>query len=94
MHLLCLWCLTAGTTLAHLRCSGLARGACPAGAPPIHAAILAQLLCGFLLASLLAYLREARTRRRFLHTSHRAAAYLRRQALPASQPAPAAPVRA
>lgn len=91
MHLLCLWLLTAGATLAHVRPASCPRaGACPA-APPITVVILSQLVCGFLLASLLAYHSEAGRRRRFLRTSHRAAAFLRRQALPpTSPPAPAA----
>ncbi|PRW57073.1 hypothetical protein C2E21_4280 [Chlorella sorokiniana] len=91
VHLLCLWVVTAGATLAHVRGAGCpTAAACPA-ALPITAVIAAQLVVGFLLASLLAYQAEAGRRRRFLHTSHRAAAFLRRQALPPTSP-PAAGV--
>lgn len=89
IHLLCLWCLTVGATLAHVRGGG-GGGACPAN-PSITAVILSQLVFGFLLASVLAYLREAGRRRRFLLTSHRAAACLRRQALPPTSPPALAP---
>lgn len=78
--LLCLWVATAGASLGHLHA---------AHALPLTAVILAQVL-SFLLASLLAYQREARLRRRFLHTSRRAAACLggrpKRQGLPPLSP--------
>lgn len=89
VHLLCLWIVTAGATLAHVRSGGCSTpAACPATAS-ITAVIASQLIIGFLLASWLAYTREASRRRRFLHTSHRAASFLRRQALPPPPPAPA-----
>lgn len=57
LHLLCLWALTAACSVAHLS------GACPAAAAT---ALLAQLLVGFLLSTLLAYRREQRLRSSFL----------------------------
>jgi len=66
LHLLCLWVLTAGTTVAHTL-SG--------SATSVGGALLAQLLLGFLLSSCLVYRREAHLRASFLN-SRRAAACL------------------
>lgn len=83
LHLLCLWVLTASTTLAHTR-SGSATSA--------GGALLAQLLLGFLLSTCLVYRREAELRARFLN-SRRAAACLAasgsRQKRPPQAPVPA-----
>jgi hypothetical protein len=72
MHLLCLWVLTAGASLAHMRCRA---AAAPSLLVSLPAAMMAQLVAGFLLSSLLVYMREARLRAGFL-ASRRAAAGL------------------
>lgn len=68
LHLLCLWICTAGTSFAHIMSGGATSASLPA-------AMLAQLLIGFLLSSLLVYRREAHLRKAFL-ASRRAAACL------------------
>ncbi|KAL4451770.1 hypothetical protein ABPG75_007432 [Micractinium tetrahymenae] len=57
LHLLCLWALTAASSVAHLSGSGPASAAW---------ALLAQLVVGFLLSTALAYCRELRLRGSFL----------------------------
>lgn len=73
LHLLCLWIVAAGTSLAHMLRAG---SAAEAGlAASLSLALVAQLLIGFLLSSLLVYHREDRLRFCFLR-SRRAAACL------------------
>lgn len=57
LHLLCLWALTAACSVAHLTGAGRATAA---------TALLAQLVVGFLLSTVLAYRREQRLRTSFL----------------------------
>lgn len=75
VHLLCLWIATAGVSLQQLR---RATEACAAGGS-LGIQILAQAFVGFLLASLVAYLGEARLRRRFLKSRQAAACLVARQ---------------
>jgi hypothetical protein len=74
IQLLCLWMITSGASLAHVMHSGaggdVEQGALVASLP---AAMLAQLLVGFSLSSMLVYRRDARLRSCFLRSRHAAA---------------------